>query len=271
LLLPLPIAFLLSKNVFDGAPYAKASSRNIYLSEADKNVVKSTADEIKVLSFAAYTSNQPSLINFLHRRIVNPNLHSLQPKNTHMKKRCTRLIYSGLTTFLILVALLANSQTRTITGKVMDATGNQSLEGVTVQAKGTQAATVTGSDGTFSINVPAGARALIFTFVGFQEQEVAIGNSNTLTVTLTPGGQSLQDVVVIGYGTARKSDLTGAVSSVKAAQLQGTPSLILKPGISRPHAWSASELELRSSRRKNKHSYSRIQLDQFFKQSALCN
>ena len=127
--------------------------------------------------------------------------------------------------------MLANGQTRTITGKVMDGSGNQPIEGVTVQAKGTQAATVTGTDGSFSINVPAATRALIFTFVGFQDQEVTIGNSTTLSVTLTPGGQSLQDVVVIGYGTTRKSDLTGAVSSVKASQLQERPASSLSQAL----------------------------------------
>ncbi len=148
-----------------------------------------------------------------------------------MKKPCTQFICAGLTTFFLLVATLAISQTRTITGKVMDARGNQSLGGVTIQAKGTQTITQSGNDGSFSINVPAGTQALIFTFVGFTSQEVAIGTSNNVNVSLDPDGQSLTDVVVIGYGTARKSDLTGAVASVKAEQLRERPASSLSQAL----------------------------------------
>ena len=162
--------------------------------------------------------------------MLNRNSSFTHTKNTHMTKPCTRLFRAGLTTFLLLLAMLAQSQTRTITGKVMDAS-NQPLEGVTVQAKGTQTATQTGHEGKFSINVPAGTQALTFSFVGFQDQDVAIGSSNSLNVSMTPGGESLQDVVVIGYGTTRKSDLTGAVSSVKAAQLQERPATSLSQAL----------------------------------------
>ncbi|RYY29576.1 MAG: TonB-dependent receptor [Chitinophagaceae bacterium] len=148
-----------------------------------------------------------------------------------MKKPCTHLIGAGLTTFFLLLATLAISQTRTITGKVMDARGNQALGGVTVQAKGTQTVTQTNNDGNFSINVPAGSQALIFSFVGFANKEVEIGNSTTLNVSLETDGQSLTDVVVIGYGTARKSDLTGAVASVKAEQLRERPASSLSQAL----------------------------------------
>ena len=141
-----------------------------------------------------------------------------------MKKPCTILFRASLLSYcFIFFSLLAFSQTRTVTGTVNDSRGNQPLPGVTVQVKGTQTATQTGANGNFSVNVPTSAQALIFSFVGFEDQEVALGSSNTLNVSLNPGGQSLQDVVVIGYGTARKSDLTGAVGSVKAAQLQERP------------------------------------------------
>jgi TonB-linked SusC/RagA family outer membrane protein len=119
----------------------------------------------------------------------------------------------------MIFSLFAFSQTRTVTGTVTDARVNTPLPGVTVQVKGTRTATQTQANGSFSIDVPANAKSLIFSFVGFEDQELAIGSSGNLNVTMTPGGQSLQDVVVIGYGTARKSDLTGAVGTVKGAQL----------------------------------------------------
>lgn len=142
----------------------------------------------------------------------------------HMKKHCTFLFSAGLQScFLMFLSLLVFSQTRTLTGTVTDARSNSPLSGVTVQVKGSSIATQTQSNGNFSIAVPANAQSLIFSFVGFEDQDVPIGSSNTINVSLTLGGQSLQDVVVIGYGTARKSDLTGAVGSVRAAQLQERP------------------------------------------------
>ena len=140
-----------------------------------------------------------------------------------MKKPCTFLFRASLLSYcLLLFSSLAFSQTRTISGTVTDA-NNTPMGGVTVQGKGSQAATQTASNGNFRIDVQANTQALIFSFVGFESQEVALGTSNTLNVSLKPGGQSLQDVVVIGYGSTRKSDLTGAVGSVKAAQLQERP------------------------------------------------
>ncbi len=140
-----------------------------------------------------------------------------------MKKPCTFLLRVGLMCYLTIHSLLAFSQTRTVTGTVKDANGNLPLPGVTVQGKGSQTASQTQSDGSFNISVPQSVQALIFSFVGYEDQEIALGSSNTLTVTMRAGGQSLQDIVVIGYGTSRKSDLTGAVGSIKAAQLQERP------------------------------------------------
>ncbi|MGI4740313.1 MAG: TonB-dependent receptor [Janthinobacterium lividum] len=105
-----------------------------------------------------------------------------------------------------------------IRGKVVDAKGG-GLPGVTVLVKGTTAGTSTGADGSFTIEAPENS-VLVFSFVGYTRQELPVtGASTNLTVTLAESAQSLNDVVVIGYGTARKSDLTGAVASVSSAQL----------------------------------------------------
>jgi TonB-linked SusC/RagA family outer membrane protein len=129
------------------------------------------------------------------------------------------------------LSIYAFSQDRTLTGTVTDARANTPLAGVTVQVKGTRTATQTGQNGSFTITVPPSAQALVFSFVGFEDQEVAIGTSETVNVALNPGGQSLQDVVVIGYGTTRKSDLTGAVGSVRGAQLQERPAASLNQAL----------------------------------------
>ena len=105
-----------------------------------------------------------------------------------------------------------------VTGKVVDNKGN-GLPGVTVLVRGTTNGTSTGADGNFTIQAPENS-VLVFSFVGYTKQELPVtGAATGLTVTLVESAQSLNDVVVIGYGTARKSDLTGAVASVSSAQL----------------------------------------------------
>lgn len=118
--------------------------------------------------------------------------------------------------------MISFAQTKKITGKVTDK-DNFPLAGATVQVKGSNVTTQTGSDGNFSIDVPSTASALIFSYVGYDDREVSIGASTSINVSLVAGAKSLQDVVVVGYGTRRKSDLTGAVGSVRAAQLQERP------------------------------------------------
>jgi TonB-linked SusC/RagA family outer membrane protein len=106
----------------------------------------------------------------------------------------------------------------TVAGRVVDAKGG-GLPGVTVVVKGTTTGTGTGADGSFTLQVPENS-VLVFSYVGYARQEVPITGANSnLTVTLAEDTQALNEVVVIGYGTARKSDLTGAVASVSGAQL----------------------------------------------------
>lgn len=110
-------------------------------------------------------------------------------------------------------ALLA--QTKTVTGKVSDDKGNP-VAGASVLAKGSKSGTSTGIDGAFKFNVPSSATTLVISYVGFTDQEVDITSSSDVSVSLKPESAALTDVVVIGYGTARKKDLTGSVASVQA-------------------------------------------------------
>jgi len=110
---------------------------------------------------------------------------------------------------------------KAITGKVMDENSN-SLPGVSIVIKGTQRGTVTDGSGQFRLEVPEKA-TLIFSFVGYLPQEVIIGNQTTLNLSLQPDSKVLEEIVVIGYGTLKKSDLTGSVGSVKAEQLMERP------------------------------------------------
>ena len=115
--------------------------------------------------------------------------------------------------FIALFAFAAQSmgQGKTITGQVVDAL-NESMPGVNVQVKGTTNVTITNIDGKFSISVPNSKSVLIFTFIGYSKQEIVVGNQAKINVQLKEDAQNLDEVVVVGYGTAKKSDLTGATA-----------------------------------------------------------
>jgi iron complex outermembrane receptor protein len=114
---------------------------------------------------------------------------------------------------ILLLTFLAGFSQNTITGRVTDVNGS-GVPGATVTAKGTKTATQTSADGNFSINIPAGTSTLIITSVGYAAQQVSITGRSSANVVLQPTSTDLNAVVVIGYGTARKKDLTGSVANV---------------------------------------------------------
>jgi len=103
---------------------------------------------------------------------------------------------------------------KTISGVVKDASDGQTIPGVNVMVKGTSNGTVTDLDGVFQLTVAEDAHTLVVSFVGYLTQEVALGNQASLDIFLEQDVQSLDEVVVVGYGTAKKRDLTGAVNRV---------------------------------------------------------
>ena len=123
--------------------------------------------------------------------------------------------------FILLLGLTAAAyaQERTITGTVMASDLGQSLPGATVVVKNTSTGTVTDLDGKFTLQVPQDPFTLVISFVGYESMEVAVTNQSVIDVSLQPSEQLLDEVVVIGYGTVRKSDLTGAVASVKSEDI----------------------------------------------------
>lgn len=134
-------------------------------------------------------------------------------------------IYRGLLTafsFLIFSTVAVFGQNRQITGRVVANDNDSSIAGVTVKVKGSSMATATDRSGNFSINASPNA-VLVFSSVGYATQEVPVKQSTTVTVRLVSDQQSLQQVVVIGYGTAKRKDLTGAISSVTADQIDKVP------------------------------------------------
>jgi len=119
-------------------------------------------------------------------------------------------------------ATLPVIQGREISGKVVDEQGTP-LEGVSVKAKGTTLGTVTNANGNYQLSVPDQAKILVFSFIGFASQELSIGNSSLLNVTLLEEASSLDEVVVVGYGTQKKVNLTGAVDVISGDRLENRP------------------------------------------------
>ncbi len=124
---------------------------------------------------------------------------------------------------LFLVNAVAFAQGRVVTGTVTSVEDGMGVPGATVLVKGTTIGTATDIDGKYSINVPAGSNVLVFTFVGLTSQEVNIGNRSTINVALESDITALSEVIVTGYGTQPKREVTGAVSSVKGDAIQNLP------------------------------------------------
>ncbi len=109
----------------------------------------------------------------------------------------------------------------TVAGKITDENG-EALPGASIIVKGTSTGTTTDIDGNFSLSCPADA-TLIFSFVGYESQEVAVNNRSVIDMTLTPDLEQLEEVVVVGYGQVEMKDITGSVAQVKTKELEAVP------------------------------------------------
>ena len=144
----------------------------------------------------------------------NKNLINKQLSKMNVILRMFRQRSFLLVALLLMGCLQLLAQTRTIKGVVTDAQNGEALIGATIMVEGDKSGTVTDFDGNFSLQVPSSAKKVKISYIGYIDQVVAI--SDNMKVNLESDSKALADVVVIGYGTARKSDLTGSVATVKA-------------------------------------------------------
>jgi TonB-linked SusC/RagA family outer membrane protein len=142
-----------------------------------------------------------------------------------MKKRQDKREYliSLLFILFLLVATGINAQQRTVTGTVTD-TRDLPLPGVTVMVQGTTLGTVTDANGVYSVNVPDDAGVLVFSFVGMRTREEPVSGRTSIDVKLEEDVIGLEEVVAVGYGVQRRSDVTGSVGVVGADELLERPS-----------------------------------------------
>lgn len=138
-------------------------------------------------------------------------------------RKLKQLLIDRLTFSFVLILMSSTmlAQTIKVQGIVKDGTG-ESVIGATVMQKGTGNGTITDLDGNFSLSVPSDA-VLTVSYIGFATQEIHVNGQKNLSVVLVDNSQTLSEVVVIGYGTMRKSDLTGAVGSLAAKDMENTP------------------------------------------------
>lgn len=132
-----------------------------------------------------------------------------------------KLIYYVWVCLLLAGVETAFGQAITIAGRV--SSGSDALPGVNVTVEGTSAGTTTGADGTYRLNVPSASTSLVFSYIGYVTQRVAVGSRTQIDVTLAEDNKSLNEVVVVGYGTKDRRDVTSAISSVSGKEIQNLP------------------------------------------------
>lgn len=138
--------------------------------------------------------------------------------------RCYLAIYLAALLMIGPVLFVHGEQAeRIITGTVADASTGESLPGVNILVKGTNTGTVTDMDGKYTIDVPDSGTDLVFSFVGYETQEVPLGNQRLINVSLSPDQSDLQEVVVIGYGTRKKTSVTSSISQLENTKLDQLP------------------------------------------------
>jgi TonB-linked SusC/RagA family outer membrane protein len=147
-----------------------------------------------------------------------------------MEKKHSFLKSMFLFLFLLMFAFSSEAQTRNLTGKV---TGDDGIgiPGVTVVVKGTSQGTITNLDGNFTLSVDSGTKILSFSYIGMETQEVEIGSQTVINVILKSSTVGLDEIVVVGYGTQKKSDITGTVSSLNEERLEKVPNLTIAQAI----------------------------------------
>ena len=148
-----------------------------------------------------------------------------------MERYSLNHLFRTLGCFLLCVMFTATAfaQQKTIKGTVVDVTG-EPLIGVNVAVKGTTIGIITDIDGNYTLEVPSKS-TIVFSYIGYQAQEVPVGNQSTINVTLKEDTQKLEEVVVVGYGTQKKVTVTGSVASVSGEELKASPTTNLSNGM----------------------------------------
>ncbi|HMG10835.1 MAG TPA: carboxypeptidase-like regulatory domain-containing protein, partial [Mucilaginibacter sp.] len=207
---------LLQVNAASYAQEVSLSVKNAPIQEVFNQLTKQTgynficdADLIKKVKPITISVTKTSLKDFLGLCFENQHVDILfNDGNTVVIKEKVRAKTQSIENISI-----------TITGKVTDNKG-QTLPGVTVTEKGANNAVITSISGDYSIKVAGPGASLVFSFLGFNSQEVKVGDRTTINIKLTEKTNDLSEVVVVGYGSRKKADLTGAIATISSENLK---------------------------------------------------
>jgi TonB-linked SusC/RagA family outer membrane protein len=181
-----------------------------------REVLKTIEQQTEIRFF--YSDDLLSMNNMINVRADNQNI--INVLNEMFLE--SPLTYKAYENNLIVIVPRNLLQQLRITGLVSDKSGAP-LAGVNIVAAGTSVGVISGADGRYSIDVPADAKSLAFSFIGMETQYIEIGTRTSINVTLLESAIGLEEVVVVGYGTQRKSDITGSVVSVSNEQITDRP------------------------------------------------
>jgi TonB-linked SusC/RagA family outer membrane protein len=146
-------------------------------------------------------------------------------KLNYLHKPWSKHLYPlGMVVFLMIAMVtIGHGQTRTVQGTLTDSNGEEPLIGATVSVLGTTIGTITDIDGNYSLEVPDDNSTLQISYVGYATQEVLVGNQSRINIILLPDSKTLDEIVVVGYGTQRKRDVTAAISTISAENISAIP------------------------------------------------
>ncbi len=197
---------------------------------SQNNPISLTLDDVRLTEVFDVLSNT-SETKFLYRDETIPeNLVSVHAENKPMDKildevlNGTDISYKFLSNDLVVIALkdFLDKQENIITGKVVDTEG-EPLAGVNIIIEGTTIGTITDIQGYYSIEYPGANTTLIFSYIGYITEKVPIANQKVIDITMVPDVESMEEVVVVGYGVQKKVTLTGSVSNIDGNILKQSP------------------------------------------------
>ena len=209
---------LLCLAAFSANSYSQNQNFTINIENAKVKEIFKTIENQS--SYRFFYNDQLSDIN----RVVNFSV-----KNSNIQELLSQLFDNTditctvLENNLIVVAPKRALQQKKLTGTITDATSGEPLIGVNIVIEGSTIGVISDANGKFSIDVPGSTSILLFSYIGYIQEKIAFSGQSTLDVKLVPDVKNLDEIVVVGYGTVKKSDLTGSVTSVKAEQLSSYP------------------------------------------------
>jgi TonB-linked SusC/RagA family outer membrane protein len=210
---------LVSLNLSFGSSYAQETKLSLHISKGKLYEVFKNIEAQSEFSFMYDNSmiNVEKEVNIkVEKRTINEVLDQVLDRN--------EIRYQIIDRHIVLIPVASGKFIdRTVTGTVISAEDNQGLPGVNVILKGSSLGTVTDVNGNFSLSIPEENAVLVFSSVGFLEQEVVVGNLSVLNITMALDVKALDEIVVIGYGSVKKSDITGAVSIVNNDVMEAVP------------------------------------------------